>query len=464
MIKKLFLRNFNSHKETAIEFQPGVNVVIGHGGAGKTSLLEAIGFAGYGHLAAPKQQYLRHGSRFGLVSMLAGSVHGGEVKITRHLENSTYSLLYDDKLLNRGSSQVQDAIKDHLGIPFHENLPKLFTSSVLMEQGMITAPFLMPESARRTHFNDVIGVSDYLKAYQDLGASRRTLLAAISEASKTLIQLQAVYADDDKKKALERKLSEASEILSGISSQIEALAKAEVVAPDIPLKLCPTCNQPINEEMAKDVAREESIKKRYQEIDVLNAKGDAVSREVNRLKGELEELRSGLEEITEAEKAVAVVRERLDHFSKIRDTIKAAGPMVAESRVARVSEVASRIFGDMMPYHDQASLKWAGDYGLSATLDGRELSFTPNLSGSQQALAAIAIRVALAVTMGSRLLIMDEPTAHMDREQKQLLVESISSIAATMSQIIIVTHDTSFSSMTDNVIHVSLNNGVSVTS
>ncbi|MGC8572300.1 MAG: AAA family ATPase [Candidatus Micrarchaeia archaeon] len=48
MLKKLILKNWKTHKNTELEFQKGVNVLIGIMGAGKSSVLDAISFALFG--------------------------------------------------------------------------------------------------------------------------------------------------------------------------------------------------------------------------------------------------------------------------------------------------------------------------------------------------------------------------------------------------------------------------------
>ncbi|HEY6536015.1 MAG TPA: SMC family ATPase [Candidatus Nitrosocosmicus sp.] len=45
MIKKLILNNFLSHKDTQIEFHPGITVFVGHNGSGKSSIIDSITFA-----------------------------------------------------------------------------------------------------------------------------------------------------------------------------------------------------------------------------------------------------------------------------------------------------------------------------------------------------------------------------------------------------------------------------------
>ncbi len=47
MIKRITLKNFRIFQEKTVEFQPGVNVILGKNGVGKTSLLEAIYFLSF---------------------------------------------------------------------------------------------------------------------------------------------------------------------------------------------------------------------------------------------------------------------------------------------------------------------------------------------------------------------------------------------------------------------------------
>ena len=45
IFNKLKMHNFKSHKDTVIDFNKGINVIIGQNGAGKSSILEGISFA-----------------------------------------------------------------------------------------------------------------------------------------------------------------------------------------------------------------------------------------------------------------------------------------------------------------------------------------------------------------------------------------------------------------------------------
>ena len=47
-LKKLELQNFRNYGELDLEFEPGVNLIVGNNAQGKTNLLEAIAYAGSG--------------------------------------------------------------------------------------------------------------------------------------------------------------------------------------------------------------------------------------------------------------------------------------------------------------------------------------------------------------------------------------------------------------------------------
>src|SRR3712207_3119279 len=48
MIKKIMLNNFLCHKNTTINFNPGITVFVGHNGSGKSSIIDSITFALFG--------------------------------------------------------------------------------------------------------------------------------------------------------------------------------------------------------------------------------------------------------------------------------------------------------------------------------------------------------------------------------------------------------------------------------
>jgi exonuclease SbcC len=63
MIKTIELGNFISHSETKLDFEDGVTVFVGHNGAGKSSIIDAITFALFGeHTRKSNKSLIRRGT------------------------------------------------------------------------------------------------------------------------------------------------------------------------------------------------------------------------------------------------------------------------------------------------------------------------------------------------------------------------------------------------------------------
>ena len=79
MIAKIELENVTTHKNTTIEFQDGLNVLIGQNGSGKTTILNMIGYNLFDFLPGNQKDYLRVDSvkqpKFGLIKVWIVGLH-----------------------------------------------------------------------------------------------------------------------------------------------------------------------------------------------------------------------------------------------------------------------------------------------------------------------------------------------------------------------------------------------------
>ncbi|HDL01559.1 MAG TPA: hypothetical protein ENH23_04930 [candidate division Zixibacteria bacterium] len=126
-----------------------------------------------------------------------------------------------------------------------------------------------------------------------------------------------------------------------------------------------------------------------------------------------------------------------------------------------IEEYTRDVFnGFNLPYTD---LTLTDDYSLILhSPKGRET--LDMLSGGERIAAALALRVGLSrALIGSMLalIILDEPTIHLDSLRRRELVEFIRKLQ-TIPQTIVVTHDKEFEDSADRIIEVKKIDGVSV--
>jgi exonuclease SbcC len=163
-----------------------------------------------------------------------------------------------------------------------------------------------------------------------------------------------------------------------------------------------------------------------------------------------------LAEVRAAMREQFLEKERLQELNEttefIRDTLKAAGPLVTESYLYNISLEANQLFREITGEAGRA-LRWSRDYEILLEEEGHERSF-PNLSGGEQMAAALSIRLALLTQLSDiRLAFFDEPTTNMDAERRERLAQQIGQVQH-FDQLFIISHDDTFEENVDHTIHV----------
>lgn len=189
-INSIRLQNIKSYADRELEFFDGVNFISGINGAGKSTIIESIGFALFDVKPKPLVNFLRDGAKSGAVTVLFTANDEREYRVVRKLRENTayswqvYDVEADSELDLHGGYDVKAWLAENLGIDPDQDPEKLFRDVIGVNQGNFTAPFLQSETPRKQVFNSILKVEGYREAYQKSNNIAAVLREAIREKER----------------------------------------------------------------------------------------------------------------------------------------------------------------------------------------------------------------------------------------------------------------------------------------
>jgi len=203
MIKQLDIINFQSHKDSSLQFAPGVNVIVGATDSGKTAILRALRWLIWNR---PSGDSFR--STWG--GHTRATVELDDHHITRH-KGDVNSYLLDDQTFKAFGNDVPEPIKDLLNID-DINL-----------QMQLDAPFLISASAGETasYFNRIAHLDQIDIGLKNLQGWLRKLSIRHEEDTERIQELQQAHKRYDYIPKFEARL-EVLESMQGEKNHIGA--------------------------------------------------------------------------------------------------------------------------------------------------------------------------------------------------------------------------------------------------
>ena len=178
----LQLQDLRSYRKASIEFAPGVNAIVGDNGAGKSTVLAAIGLALFNTRppSATNDELVREGAKTAeIVVDFVSALDERRYQVVRRFGGSNqYRVLDPDRghqLLVEGVADCESWLRQHLGVGPDTSLSDLFQHTIGVYQGTFTAPFLLTPAVRKPIFDPLLRVDEYPKAALALQAPRREL-------------------------------------------------------------------------------------------------------------------------------------------------------------------------------------------------------------------------------------------------------------------------------------------------
>lgn len=288
----LEIENFRQHKDTKLEFLPGVTGIIGKNGSGKTTILEAIAWALYGSSAV-------RGTNDTVRCRAAEGNSPVEVKLTfglgphtytisRRLETSksTASIAVDGVHSRTGFKEVTDAVTKLLGMDYQAFFTSFFTGQKEIE-------FMRGMDGRQR-----VGAISRMLGYERLVRARERANQDRLGLNREIEGLERGLADPEE---IKRRKTEAQSAVSAAEKVVGAAAEQESAAEKEAERLKPL--RDLSEEKAK---RHSELSRRL-ELD--RAEEKSAAQQVQRLNAELKA-------IAENEAELVVIEPQLEEFRK----------------------------------------------------------------------------------------------------------------------------------------------------
>lgn len=168
-LKELHLQNIKSYEDESITFYDGVNFISGINGAGKSTIIESIGFALFDSKPGVLSEFVRYGAKTGVITLDFEAEDERLYRVVRKVGSVSSWVVYDgdsgQEIDLHGAQDVKPWLKNCLGLDQEQELAQLFTDVVGVSQGTFTAPFLDRPADRRQKFNRMLQVEAYNQAF-----------------------------------------------------------------------------------------------------------------------------------------------------------------------------------------------------------------------------------------------------------------------------------------------------------
>ena len=150
IITKVQLKNITTHKNNYIEFEDGINVLVGPNGTGKSTVLTMIGYALFDYIPGKNQKsYVRvapSADKFGTIKIWITGKDGEKYCIERTIgkPNNKISVTHADTkvIVNKidNKTNLRMWIQDQMGLSKNFSLSSIFEHAIGVSQGTFTAP------------------------------------------------------------------------------------------------------------------------------------------------------------------------------------------------------------------------------------------------------------------------------------------------------------------------------------
>ena len=166
-INRVRLENYRVHENLDIEFSSGINLLLGANGKGKSSILEAIGFALFGSEQRTKntKEAITYGKKNAKIEINFTGIDGEDYIVTRKFPRTEFKLcrVSDNFIIDAR----EDKIKELCGIK--GDIKNIYDNIIVAKQNEFISAFKETPTIRERIFNKIFNTDIYADIYGGYG-------------------------------------------------------------------------------------------------------------------------------------------------------------------------------------------------------------------------------------------------------------------------------------------------------
>lgn len=236
-INRIYLENYRIHEKLEVEFDKGINLLLGENGKGKSSILEAIGYALFGSdLRGTQKDAIQYGKKSAKIQVEFTGVDGEEYIVTRKLPGTTS--IYRKSNPDLELQGKEDRIRELCGI--RGDIKDVYDNVIVAKQNEFISSFKATAKDREKTFDKVFNTEIYREIYdgysKDVEGEYRSRILSEENSIKSISDImedsqeikEKLELEEEREKEFEKYLNTLLVELKEIKEKLNYINNTEV--------------------------------------------------------------------------------------------------------------------------------------------------------------------------------------------------------------------------------------------
>lgn len=205
-ILSIHLKNIKSHRDTELDFSPGINVLSGPNGVGKSTIFESIGYTMFGvdaqSFVGNVDRFISIGAKRGEIAVVFQRLDGERYRVSRTVGTPSKWLLAKEigggfeVEEHKDSKETEARLKELLGLNSGRSLAEQFELVIGPFQHEFLGPFVIKQpSKRRDKFDEILGIDTWRKTFNETKVLASAIKAKVDSLESAIGPLKEQVAE-----------------------------------------------------------------------------------------------------------------------------------------------------------------------------------------------------------------------------------------------------------------------------